>query len=101
MHSYQQLAWPELSAIALPCWKDAPVLSRVHQLVLPECTQLRGSHDEGLLCIAWVQVWDTNSLVAVCNFGLPDRVYALDMSEVAAVHCLIAVGNAEPQARHA
>ncbi len=45
-----------------------------------------------------VQVWDTNSLTAVCNFGLPDRVFALDMSHVAAVHCLIAVGSAEPQA---
>ena len=40
-----------------------------------------------------VQVWDTNSLTAVCNFGLPDRVFALDMSHVAAVHCLIAVGQ--------
>ena len=45
-----------------------------------------------------MQVWDTNSLAAVCNFGLPDRVFALDMSQVAAVHCLIAVGSAEPQA---
>ena len=45
-----------------------------------------------------MQVWDTNSLASVCHFGLPDRVFALDMSEVAAVHCLIAVGSAEPQA---
>ena len=45
-----------------------------------------------------MQVWDTNSLAAVCNFGLPDRVFALNMSQVAAVHCLIAVGSAEPQA---
>ena len=45
------------------------------------------------------QVWDTNSLVPVCTFGLPDRVFALDMSQVAAVHCLIAVGSAEPQVR--
>ena len=45
------------------------------------------------------QVWDTNSLVPVCNFGLPDRVFALDMSQVAAVHCLIAVGSAESQVR--
>ena len=45
-----------------------------------------------------MQVWDTNSLASVCHFGLPDRVFALDMSEAAAVHCLIAVGSAEPQA---
>ncbi len=51
-----------------------------------------------LLEVISVQVWDTNSLAAVCNFGLPDRVFALDMSQVAAVHCLIAVGSAEPQA---
>ena len=44
-----------------------------------------------------LQVWDTNSLVPVCTFGLPDRVFALDMSQVAAVHCLIAVGSAESQ----
>ncbi|CAK0762328.1 hypothetical protein CVIRNUC_002946 [Coccomyxa viridis] len=46
-----------------------------------------------------IKVWDTNSLVPVCTFGLPDRVFALDMSRVAAVHCLIAVGSAEPQVK--
>lgn len=52
-----------------------------------------------ITCATSVQVWDTNSLASVCNFGLPERVFALDMSKVAAVHCLIAVGSAEPQAR--
>ena len=44
-----------------------------------------------------MQVWDTNALVVACSFTMPVRVFALGMSHVAAVHCLIAVGGGEPQ----
>ncbi len=42
-------------------------------------------------------MWDTNALVAACSFALPERVFALGMSHVAAVHCLVAVGSGDPQ----
>jgi hypothetical protein len=48
---------------------------------------------------ACMQVWDTNALVVATSFTLPVRVYALGMSHVAAVHCLIAVGGGDPQVR--
>ena len=44
-------------------------------------------------------MWDTNSLAVAAGFTLSGRVHAVAMSPCATTHCLVAVGQAEPQVR--
>lgn len=53
-------------------------------------------HDTGLFATTGhdglVKLWDTNELVAACDFTLPGRVHTVAMSSTATYHALLATG---------
>ena len=60
----------------------------------PVTTRFDLTHDAGAL-----QVWDANLGQVACSFTLPDRVYGVAMSAVAATHCLVAVVGGDPHVK--